>query len=208
MSAPFVGRQRERSEISALVRRSSLDRAPVAALVTGEPGSGKTRLLTEILAAPRTAGLVRVVGFEPNQAVPLAAVGEVIRLLSTVPVHGPEPRTTGVRWPRSHGSRTPPDLRGGASGTLLLRTTRDRHRRPPVGRRSITWADPLPPTGGGPGAPAPGRARRQSPVTRGDGFPRHARGRPPDGAADVRGPWSAAPRGRPFAGPRHRRHLE
>ena len=62
---------------------------PAAALVTGEPGSGKTRLLTEVLAGPRSAKLVRVVGFEPNQAVPFAAVGEVIRQLSTVLVHGP-----------------------------------------------------------------------------------------------------------------------
>ncbi len=89
MSAPFVGRQRELDELAALIRRSSHDRAPAAALVTGEPGSGKTRLLAEILARPRAQRLVRVVGFEPNQAVPLAAVGEVIRQLSTVPVHGP-----------------------------------------------------------------------------------------------------------------------
>jgi len=89
MGAPFVGRRRELAEISALIRGSSQDRAPAAALVTGEPGSGKTRLLTEILAGPRAARLVRVVGFEPNQGVPLAAVGEVIRQLSTVPVHGP-----------------------------------------------------------------------------------------------------------------------
>ena len=79
MSAPFVGRQRELSEIAALVRGSSRGRAPAAALVTGEPGSGKTRLLAEALSAPQLPRLVRLVGFEPNQAVPLAAVGEVIR---------------------------------------------------------------------------------------------------------------------------------
>lgn len=88
MGVPFVGRGRELSEVAALVRQSSRDRRPGAVLVIGEPGSGKTRLLAEILAVPRTARLVRVVGFEPNQAVPLAAVGEVIRHLSTVPVHG------------------------------------------------------------------------------------------------------------------------
>jgi len=89
MSAPFVGRRRELAEVTALIRQSSHDRAPAAALITGEPGSGKTRLLAEMLAGPRAARLVRVVGFEPNQGVPLAAVGEVIRQLSTVPVHGP-----------------------------------------------------------------------------------------------------------------------
>jgi len=88
MSAPFVGRQQELDAIATVIRRSSHDRAPGAALVTGEPGSGKTRLLAEILARPRIPRLIRVVGFEPNQSVPLAAVGEVIRQLSTVPLHG------------------------------------------------------------------------------------------------------------------------
>lgn len=88
MSAPFVGRGRELAKVAAVIRQSSHDRQPSAALVTGEPGSGKTWLLEQILARPRTARLVRVVGFEPNQAVPLAAAGEVIRHLSTVPVYG------------------------------------------------------------------------------------------------------------------------
>ena len=89
MSAPFVGRERELDLLGALIERSSRDRAPASAVVTGEPGSGKTRLLGEVLARLRDARLARVVGFEPNQAVPLAAVGEVIRRLSTVPDHGP-----------------------------------------------------------------------------------------------------------------------
>lgn len=88
MSAKFVGRQRELTEVTALLRHSSDDQAPAAALVTGEPGSGKTRLLAEILAAQGSARPIRIIGFEPNQAVPLAAVGEVIRRLSTVPVRG------------------------------------------------------------------------------------------------------------------------
>jgi DNA-binding CsgD family transcriptional regulator len=88
MSAPFVGRERELAEITALIRQSIRERAPAAALVTGEPGSGKTRLLDEILAGRPMARPVRVVGFEPNQAVPLAAVGEVIRQLSTAPANG------------------------------------------------------------------------------------------------------------------------
>jgi len=88
MSAPFVGRQHELEALAALIRSSSHDRTPGAGLVIGEPGSGKTRLLAEFLARPRTPRLIRVVGFEPNQSVPLAAVGEVIRQLSAVPVHG------------------------------------------------------------------------------------------------------------------------
>lgn len=88
MGAPFVGRRRELSEVTELLRRLNHERAPAAALITGEPGSGKSRLLTEILARLPGARFVRVVGFEPNQGVPLAAVGEVIRRLSTVPIEG------------------------------------------------------------------------------------------------------------------------
>jgi DNA-binding CsgD family transcriptional regulator len=89
MSVPFVGRQRELDELGGLIQRSSRTRAPVSAVVTGVPGSGKTRLLAEIMARPTDARRVRVVGFEPNQSVPLAAVGDVIRQLATVPIHGP-----------------------------------------------------------------------------------------------------------------------
>jgi DNA-binding CsgD family transcriptional regulator len=89
MSVPFVGRQRELDELGGLIQRSSRARAPAAAVVTGEPGSGKTRLLAELMARPTTPRRARVVGFEPNQTVPLAAVGDVVRDLSTAPVHGP-----------------------------------------------------------------------------------------------------------------------
>jgi len=88
MSARFVGRQKELDALETLTRRSNHDRAPGAALVAGEPGSGKTRLLAEIIAHARIPRIVRVAGFEPNQSVPLAAVGELLRELSTVPVHG------------------------------------------------------------------------------------------------------------------------
>jgi len=89
VSVPFVGRQRELDELGGLVQRSGRARAPAAAVVTGEPGCGKTRLLAEIMARPTEARRIRVVGFEPNQSVPLAAVGDVIRQLATVPIHGP-----------------------------------------------------------------------------------------------------------------------
>jgi len=89
MSAPFVGRERELDELGGLIQRSGRARVPASAVVTGEPGSGKTRLLAEIMARPTNVRRVRIVGFEPNQAVPLAAVGDIIRDLATVPVHGP-----------------------------------------------------------------------------------------------------------------------
>src|SRR5262245_25143411 len=88
MTAPFVGRKRELEQIAAVVRQSGRQRAPVAVLITGEPGRGKTRLLTEASAALQPLRAVRVVGFEPNQGVPLAAVGDLIRALSKVPQQG------------------------------------------------------------------------------------------------------------------------
>lgn len=88
MSVPFVGRQRELDALFALLRRARQDRAPAAALIEGEPGSGKTRLLGEALERSRAARSVRVVGFEPIQPVPLAAVGELLRQLAKAPGHG------------------------------------------------------------------------------------------------------------------------
>ena len=47
MSAPFVGRHRELGTLTGLVQRALRDGSPSAGLVSGEPGSGKTRLLAE-----------------------------------------------------------------------------------------------------------------------------------------------------------------
>jgi DNA-binding CsgD family transcriptional regulator len=106
MSVPFVGRQRELDELGGLIQRSSRARAPASAVVTGEPGSGKTRLLAELMARPTNPRRARVVGFEPNLAVPFAAVGDVIRGLSKVPGHGP--RLEGLVFGgRDRPSRTP-----------------------------------------------------------------------------------------------------
>lgn len=106
MSVPFVGRQRELDELGGLIQHSSRARAPASAVVTGEPGSGKTRLLAEVMARQTHVGRLRVVGFEPNQAVPLAAVGEVIRDLATVAVHGPHLEAL-VFGGRERASRAP-----------------------------------------------------------------------------------------------------
>jgi DNA-binding NarL/FixJ family response regulator len=88
MSAPFVGRQRELAELDALIRRSSRERVPVAAVVTGEPGSGKSRLLAEALTRVRGSRTIRLSGFEPLQLVPLAASVELLRFLAKTPGDG------------------------------------------------------------------------------------------------------------------------
>ncbi|MBF8290825.1 MAG: transcriptional regulator, LuxR family [Chloroflexi bacterium] len=92
MNAPFVGRRSELDLLASLVRRARLDRAPIAALITGEPGCGKSSLLGEFLAEARAlaapARSVRVAGFEPMQSVPLAAVGDLLRQLAKAPGDG------------------------------------------------------------------------------------------------------------------------
>jgi len=88
MSAPFVGRHRELGTLTGLVRRALRDGSPSAGLVSGEPGSGKTRLLAE---AARQSGLqrrVRLLGFEPMQQVPLGAAADLLQVLAKTPADG------------------------------------------------------------------------------------------------------------------------
>ena len=77
----FVGRTRELDLLSGLARADG----PGVALVFGEPGSGKTRLLAE---ARRRLGLdtcFSLGGFEPERQVPLAAASSLLRELGARP---------------------------------------------------------------------------------------------------------------------------
>jgi DNA-binding CsgD family transcriptional regulator len=88
MSAPFVGRQRELDTLVALSGRARAEHGPAMAIVTGPPGSGKTRLLNEAFERARDIRRVRVAGYEPMQPVPLAALGDLLRQLTTAPRDG------------------------------------------------------------------------------------------------------------------------
>lgn len=88
MGTPFVGRRDELDQLAELIHRSRRERAPSAALVTGEPGSGKSRLLAEVLDRSEVRRQGRLVGFEPVQSVPLAAAGALLRQLVQVPGPG------------------------------------------------------------------------------------------------------------------------
>jgi DNA-binding CsgD family transcriptional regulator len=83
--AGFVGRAEEVRALAGLVARAGEASAPAVALVLGQPGSGKTRLLAEVHALLPEATCVRVGGYEPESSVPLAAVRDLLRLLADGP---------------------------------------------------------------------------------------------------------------------------
>jgi DNA-binding CsgD family transcriptional regulator len=89
MSVPFVGREGELAALGAIAGKARRDRGPAAALVSGDPGSGKTRLLAEALIQVQGVQSIRLSGFEPLQPVPLGATVELLRLLSKAPGDGP-----------------------------------------------------------------------------------------------------------------------
>ena len=89
MSIPFIGREDELRALQALVSGARRGGVPRAGLITGEPGAGKSRLLREAIRRSVPEQTVLVAGFEPVEPIPLAALGDLVRLLSTVPGEGP-----------------------------------------------------------------------------------------------------------------------
>lgn len=89
MSTPFIGRVDELRTLRTLIAGLRRPGAPTAALITGEAGTGKSRLLREALRGADPDRTVVVAGFEATEAIPLAAIGDLVRRLATVPGHGP-----------------------------------------------------------------------------------------------------------------------
>jgi DNA-binding CsgD family transcriptional regulator len=82
--AAFVGRANELAAlegIAAATRRGEV----AAAVVVGDPGSGKSRLLAELAQRTEPANHFRVVGYEPERQVPLAAAADMLRTLGETP---------------------------------------------------------------------------------------------------------------------------
>lgn len=85
MSTPFVGREQELERLGTIISRARRDRSPGAALVSGDPGSGKTRLLTELLERSTGSKAMRLGGLEPLQQIPFAAAAGLLSKLAGVP---------------------------------------------------------------------------------------------------------------------------
>jgi DNA-binding CsgD family transcriptional regulator len=88
MTVPFVGRAEELAALRGLISRARRDGSPCAALISGEPGTGKSRLLREATADLDSRRCVVLTGFEPTQPVPLAAASDLLRRLVAVPGDG------------------------------------------------------------------------------------------------------------------------
>jgi DNA-binding CsgD family transcriptional regulator/tetratricopeptide (TPR) repeat protein len=81
----FIGRARELRLLEELLAASA---GPIAALITGVGGSGKSRLLAEARRLAPGSTVLSITGFESEHQVPLAAAGPLLRGLARVPSHG------------------------------------------------------------------------------------------------------------------------
>jgi DNA-binding CsgD family transcriptional regulator len=86
MSA-FVGRAGELAALSEIGNAARRDEV-AAAVIVGDPGSGKTRLLAEAAARIELPNRFRVVGFEPEAEVPLASASDFLRALTAAAPQG------------------------------------------------------------------------------------------------------------------------
>ena len=82
----FVGRTGQLRTLAEVVGTARSGAA--AAIVIGEPGSGKSRLLAEAQQRLALRQGLAISGYEPERTVPLAAASSLLRTLVEVPGHG------------------------------------------------------------------------------------------------------------------------
>ena len=85
MAPTFVGRVAEVRALRDLGQQATLDRRPVAALIIGTPGSGKTSLLGELRSLLGEGEQISLCGFELERDVPLACARGLLRRLRQQP---------------------------------------------------------------------------------------------------------------------------
>jgi len=78
----FVGRPEELARLRGTIAAAQA-RDVAVAVVVGDPGTGKTRLVAEALAGTELRPRFRVVGYEAEREVPLAAASELLRTLAS-----------------------------------------------------------------------------------------------------------------------------
>src|SRR6266550_7331993 len=84
MSVSFVGRRVELALLDSVCSKANAESRPAAALISGVPGSGKSRLLAELRSRRRATHVLGVVGYESAFQVPLAAAANLLRGLGKV----------------------------------------------------------------------------------------------------------------------------
>ena len=87
MADVFVGREEELAALLALADGAD-EHLVSAAFIEGDPGSGKSRLLAEVIARAGHDRCLQLTGYETERAVPLAAVAGALRLLAQVGEEG------------------------------------------------------------------------------------------------------------------------
>src|SRR5256885_12294264 len=84
MSSGFVGRRVELALLDSVCSKANADNRPAAALISGVPGSGKSRLLAELGSRRRATHVLGVEGYESAFQVPLGAAANLLRGLGKV----------------------------------------------------------------------------------------------------------------------------
>jgi predicted ATPase len=100
----FVGRVDELAALCEIAAATAGGQV-AAAVVVGDPGSGKSRLLTEAAARARLTNRFAVVGYEPESDVPLAAASDFLRALADAAPQGR--RLEGLMFGRADEEASP-----------------------------------------------------------------------------------------------------
>ena len=88
MPGSFVGREDELAAVLDLAQGVARGEGPVVAVVLGDPGSGKSRLLTEACSRITLPERTLLAGYEPEATIPLAMARGLLRRLAEVPGPG------------------------------------------------------------------------------------------------------------------------